>query len=56
MHEKRDADWVIDYIRTSTLIDPVVKHVLINRLTPRLTREEIDRARYQMRKDDFLGR
>lgn len=50
--KKRDVDWVIEFIKESTRIDPVVKKALTNRLIPRLTRDEIDTARYQMHKDD----
>jgi hypothetical protein len=52
MSKMRDVDWVIEYTARCERINPVVKQVLLNRLIVPMSREEIDRARYQLRRNE----
>jgi hypothetical protein len=44
----RDIDAILDAVRREDRIPPVIKQVLINRIEPRPTPEEIERARQQV--------
>lgn len=43
-----DVDGVIDYIRRCEHISPTERQVMVNRLLPRPTAEELDQARRQV--------
>lgn len=44
----RDIDSVIEFINASDRFSPVEKQVLVNRITPRPTGDELDAARRQL--------
>lgn len=44
----RDVDRIIEYVRSVDYIPPVLKQVLVNRIDPPPTRDELDRAHEQV--------
>jgi hypothetical protein len=44
----RDIDAILEAVRREDRIPPIIKQVLINRIEPRPTPEEIERARQQV--------
>ena len=44
----RDVDRIIDYVNRQTDIPPVHRQVMVNRLDPAPTQEELDRASAQV--------
>lgn len=44
----RDIDRLIEYVRTLDYLPPVLQQVVVNRLDPEPTQDEIDRAREQV--------
>lgn len=44
----RDVDAIIDYVKRQTHIPPIHRQILINRIDPEPTLEEIDRASDQV--------
>lgn len=49
----RDIDWIIQAIEQDGRIPPVHKRVLINRIEPVPTRDELDRARAEVYPDQL---